>query len=283
MIINHESLQNYLSLLGNDPITELLNASQLHYLKQFTLESDRCLSAVSPAFSLPLEANMIDFRDLEWIENQICSAIYPAALVALRLSGQDLRVWLEMSASIYQQPNDRSSMLLNKDALTFLFYPIAGIDYEINIDQAPLYDQFGDLNSESLMVNSQRRITSMRYAGKEILDQDEFTLITNRYAPFLTKAHWQGNTFLEIGEITNHEALRHYLAQITNKEIQVSASDLENIPWHWYLTSAIKQSLFLPIPAKEFRIPQVFSRSYKMVMQAEEPSGYEVYFHSAKP
>ncbi len=280
MIIHDESLQNYLSLLGNDPITELLNSSQLHHLQDFTLENDKCLSAVSPILNRSLDVMTMGDMDLKAIAHHICDAIYPAPLVALRLSGKDLRIWLEMSASIYQQPNDRSSMLLCKDALTFLFYPIAGLDYEINIDQSPLYDQFGDLNDEVFMNESKRRIGSIRYKGKEVLDQEEFTLITNRYAPFLTRAYWQGNTFLEIGSTNNHEALRDYLEYTASQEIRLTSTYLAEISWHWHLTSRMKKSLFLPIPVKDFSISPLLLRSYRMVVQAEEPSGYDIYFHS---
>ncbi len=271
-------IQNYLSLLGNDPFTELLNQSQLHYLRQFVPENERCLSAVSPVLSW--HSDSLSQLSLETMTAQLMAVIYPSTLVALQMSGQDLRVWLEMSASIYQKPNDSSMMLLRKDALTFLFYPIAGIDYQINIDEAPLFDQFGN-PQDDLTAGRKGRIEKMCYRGKVVQDDDQFTLITSHFAPFLKKAYWQGNRFISLNHQSNREVLAQYCVDLM-KSISSKPSRYfsAQIAWHWRLVSRISRGLFLPIPLKILTLPEQLEQSYRMIMQEMEPSGYEIYFQT---
>lgn len=272
-------IQNYLSLLGNDPFTELLNQSQLHYLRQFVPENTRCLSAVSPVLSWYSDPQ--SQASLQKMTDQLMEVIYPSTLVALQMSGQDLRIWLEMSASIYQKPNDSSMMLLRKEALTFLFYPIAGISYQINIDEMPLFDQFGNQLYDSVTV-PKGRIEKMYYQGEEVQDDDQFTLITSHFAPFLKKAYWQGNRFMPLNDKSNREVLGQYYNDLIKPVgSQSSLHFLEQISWHWQLVSRISRGLFLPIPLKILTLPQQLEQSYRMIMQEMEPSGYEIYFQTA--
>lgn len=272
-------IQNYLSLLGNDPFTELLNRSQLHYLRQFVPENTRCLSAVSPVLSWYSDPQ--SQASLQKMTDQLMEVIYPSTLVALQMSGQDLRIWLEMSASIYQKPNDSSMMLLRKEALTFLFYPIAGINYQINIDEMPLFDQFGNQLYDSVTV-PKGRIEKMYYQGEEVQDDDQFTLITSHFAPFLKKAYWQGNRFMTLNDKSNREVLGQYYNDLIKPVgSQSSLHFLEQISWHWQLVSRISRGLFLPIPLKILTLPQQLEQSYRMIMQEMEPSGYEIYFQTA--
>lgn len=272
-------IQNYLSLLGNDPFTELLNRSQLHYLRQFVPENTRCLSAVSPVLSW--YSGPQSQASLQEMTDQLMEVIYPSTLVALQMSGQDLRIWLEMSASIYQKPNDSSMMLLRKEALTFLFYPIAGINYQINIDEMPLFDQFGNQLYDSVTV-PKGRIEKMYYQGEEVQDDDQFTLITSHFAPFLKKAYWQGNRFMTLNDKSNREVLGQYYNDLIKPVgSQSSLHFLEQISWHWQLVSRISRGLFLPIPLKILTLPQQLEQSYRMIMQEMEPSGYEIYFQTA--
>lgn len=277
-------LQNYLTLLGNDSVTELLNTSQLYYLQQFVGVREKCLSSVCPAFNLYIDDELGNYPLKEIVRN-LQDTIYPAELVALELSGKDLRIWLEMMASIYQKPQKGRDTFLQKEALTFLFYPIAGLEYEIEIDHEALYDQFGNIRLDRSGLG---RIGTIYYNGNPITDDEQFTLITNCYAPFLKRAQWQGNHFIKIGNVTNLKVLDFYvkaLDEALDKVVEAYPLSLFNaikIRWNWYLTSHSQQHLFLPTSQKILKVPKIFTRNYTFIKQQDEPLGFELGIYPQK-
>lgn len=280
MIVKDDALQNYLTLLGNDHISSILNASQLHYLKNTLGDDTPILSAVSPALSLTHASQEMIYCPqsfkVEDFNTMIIPALYPATLSAIKVTGRDIKEWLEVAASIYQVPCTENSSLLNHTALTFLFYPIAGLSYTIDIDEPPLFNQFGEYMNYHVRDGifhpnlSKGRINEILYQGRAIGHDEEFMLIASSFAPSMRKWRLEGRTFMDIGSPDNRLVLLEYLKNNPCFE-QISTSS-------WSLKSQLKAGVFLPMPIQNVIVPEYLYDLYDMQVADQEPSGFCINF-----
>lgn len=103
---------------------------------------------------------------------------FPNTICALRLTGSDLREWLERSAAAFHQvvPGLQDQPLLNEDFPSYNFDVITGLTYEIDISHPARYSVGGQL------VNPHaRRIVNLRYRGIPLALDAEFLVATNNY------------------------------------------------------------------------------------------------------
>ena len=104
--------------------------------------------------------------------------IYGDDLRAVRVTGVELRGWLERSASIFAHitQGQENQPLMNPRIPGYLFDVIYGVEYTIDATQPPRFDANGrDVCPET------RRIASVRWRGRQVLDDDEFLVATNSY------------------------------------------------------------------------------------------------------
>ena len=94
--------------------------------------------------------------------------IHPNTIVALRLTGAEVRQWLARSARVFNQltPGTADQMLLDPDMASFNFDLICGVSYAIDLIAAP---------------GSVARIRDLRWQGRPVADGDPFILATNSY------------------------------------------------------------------------------------------------------
>jgi len=106
---------------------------------------------------------------------------FPNVLCMLRLTGADLRDWLERAAIVFEQvtPGQTCQRLLNPDVPGHHFDMIDGLSYEIDLSQPPRYDLMGQLISDKA-----RRIHGLTYQGAPLRDDQTFVLVTNNYRAF---------------------------------------------------------------------------------------------------
>ncbi len=212
-------LSNQYNFIGNDAVYALGNASILAYLTQHLKSNDKILVANAPATAIADPNYQIDIKGPDINKKDLSKLVYPATLSALRMSGAEIKEWLEISASIYKEPNDKSNQLLKTDALTYLYYPIEGVTYEINIDHPSIYNQQGDkiLGTN----NKQGRIENLRYQGELIKDSDNFILMASSYAPYFSREMKKKRQFLDIGSPNNKQLLSEYLKNNKLKPIVI--------------------------------------------------------------
>lgn len=265
---------NHFNLLGNDPIYTLMNESQLSFLKSQTQIDNnvKLLSSAAPAVSFHDPSYFIDIPKGPVTHRQILPAIYPATLAALEMSGAEIKEWLEITASIYaQQKNDGDNSLLVKNAMTFLYYPISGISYEINLDKKPLYNQFGNALA-GLGHEGDGRIESLEYQGLPIDPEDKFILIASSYAPYFAREMKKGRDFINIGAPNNKDVFLQYLAKEQSLDI--------NVQPNWQLKSQINNPIQLQLPTTYRYLPNEVSQLYEIVPTPSQIEGslIEIYF-----
>ena len=96
--------------------------------------------------------------------------IHPNTIMALRVTGAELRRWLEYSARGYRQilPGVADQILLAPDLPCFVYDTISGLTYEIDLTQPP-FAQGG------------QRIRNLCWKGQPVDPEQSFILATNSY------------------------------------------------------------------------------------------------------
>lgn len=113
-------------------------------------------------------------------------------LYLYKITGANLKEWLEYSASVYAKQGTKFTTILpnftkkNKSVSTlvnehFLFdwsglFAFDGISYEIDLSQPARYNVYGKLVS-----NKNYRIKNLQYQGKDITATQEFVIVSDTY------------------------------------------------------------------------------------------------------
>ena len=184
-------MYSYLALVQDDPTVQIVNNAQKDYVERFIqgdpdLEGIPVLSAAAPfkvggrkndpANFTEVEAGTLTFR------NAADLYLYPNTLVALKVTGKDVREWLERSAGQFNQIHVTSTepqALINWDTFrTFNFDIIDGVEYQIDVTQPSRY------NEQGKVINDAHRIVNLTFNGKPVADDQPFIIATNNYRAY---------------------------------------------------------------------------------------------------
>ncbi len=102
---------------------------------------------------------------------------FPNRLATLKVSGADIRNWLERAASIYNRA--LPGMVVNLKAPevpAYLYETVLGLDYAIDLSRPALFDQYGRRTGDG-----PGRIRDLSHAGSPVQPGSQYLLITNSY------------------------------------------------------------------------------------------------------
>ena len=179
-------IHSYYSLVADDASVKLVAEAQAWYvadlLKTTPYKDLPLLSAAAP-FKAGGRGGPNYFTDIKpgplAIKDMADIYIYPNTIRAVKVTGAQVREWLERSAGIYNQIDPAKGgeqELINGKFPAFNFDVIAGVQYRIDPTQASRYDVDGKL------VNADaRRINDLTYNGKPVTDDQVFIVATNNY------------------------------------------------------------------------------------------------------
>lgn len=104
--------------------------------------------------------------------------LYPNTFRCVRITGSEVREWLEMSAGMFRQvtAGARDAELLSPAFSAYNFDVLDGVTYEIDIGVPAKYDFDGRLADASAS-----RIRNLRFEGKPIDPARHFIVATNNY------------------------------------------------------------------------------------------------------
>ncbi|MCU5773640.1 bifunctional 2',3'-cyclic-nucleotide 2'-phosphodiesterase/3'-nucleotidase [Erwiniaceae bacterium BAC15a-03b] len=196
-------MYSYLSLVQDDPTVQIVNNAQLDYVKHYIqgdpdLANLPVLSAAAPfkaggrkndpASYVEVEKGQLTFR------NAADLYLYPNTLVVMKVSGKQVKQWLECSAGQFNQIDVNSSQpqaLLNWDFRTYNFDVIDGVNYQIDVTQPARYD------AECQLINPQAsRIKQLTYQGKPVDPEATFLVATNNYRAYGGKFAGTGDKYV---------------------------------------------------------------------------------------
>jgi 2',3'-cyclic-nucleotide 2'-phosphodiesterase / 3'-nucleotidase len=214
-------IYSYFAQVADDPSVQVVSSAQIAYAKRALqgTEYDKLpiLSAAAPfktggrqgwGYYTDVPAGPIAVRNVADLY------IYPNTIKAVRLTGAQVREWLEMSAGAFNRIDPAGAPeqnVVNPGFPSFNFDTIDGVTYRIDVTQPARYDRNGKVANETA-----RRIVDLRFEGKPIDDNAAFIVVTNNYRaggggnfPAL-----DGSTIVMDSPDENRDALVSYFASV---------------------------------------------------------------------
>ena len=184
-------MYSFLALVQDDPTIQIVNNAQKDYVERF-IQGDPDLSGIpvlsaaapfkaggrknDPANFTEVEAGTLTFR------NAADLYLYPNTLVALKVTGKEVREWLERSAGQFNQinvNNTEQQSLINWDTFrTYNFDVMDGVEYQIDVSKPSRYNEKGEI------MNDVSRIIDLTYQGQPVQDDQAFIIATNNYRAY---------------------------------------------------------------------------------------------------
>ena len=185
-------INSYLALVEDTSALQIISDAQIDYVKQFVqgdpdLDGLPILSAIAPFKAGGRKNDPTSYVDVKkgdlTFRNAADIYLYPNILSAVKITGKDVKEWLECSAGVYNQIDINSSKpqyLINWDKFrTYNFDTIDGVSYEIDITKPARYD-----GSCQLINPESERIVNLTYQQKPVDPNQAFLIATNNYRAY---------------------------------------------------------------------------------------------------
>ncbi|MHA6614158.1 bifunctional 2',3'-cyclic-nucleotide 2'-phosphodiesterase/3'-nucleotidase [Photobacterium damselae] len=235
-----DEMYSFLALVQDDPTIQIVNLAQKDYVERFIqgdpdLADIPVLSAAAPFKAGGRGNDPTNFTEVEQGELTFRNAadlyLYPNTLVALKVSGQDVKEWLECSAGQFNQidPNKTEPQgLINWEGFrTYNFDVIDGVTYNIDLTQPARYD------GECKLINpDSHRIKDLEFNGKAVDPKQAFIIATNNYRAYSGKFAGTGEKHIAFAAPDeNRTVLAEYISRVSKEKGQVVPSADNN--WHF--------------------------------------------------
>lgn len=219
-------IHSYFSQVQDDPSIQIVTNAQKWFVeKELAGTADAklpILSAGAPfkagTRSDPEYYTYVPKGELA-IKNVADLYLYDNTVSTLKLTGADVKEWLEMSAGQFNQidaTKTAEQSLINTNFRSYNFDVIDGVMYEIDVTQPAKYDADGkEINANA------SRIKNLKYDGKAIDPKQEFIVATNNYRANGTFPGVRNAKEVEIYTVENRQAVIDYI--IEKKTIDPSA------------------------------------------------------------
>ncbi len=179
-------IHSYFALVKDDPSVQIVSNAQKWYTKNAVegteYEGLPVLSAAAP-FKAGGRSGANYYTYIPEgpiaIKNVADLYVYPNTLKVVKLNGEQIRQWLEMSAGQFNQVNPdalEQQSLVDLDFSTYNFDIIDGVTYEVDVTEPSRY------NNDGKLINPDaQRIVNLQYNGEPVNDGQEFLVATNNY------------------------------------------------------------------------------------------------------
>ncbi|MBQ4849299.1 bifunctional 2',3'-cyclic-nucleotide 2'-phosphodiesterase/3'-nucleotidase [Pseudoalteromonas sp. MMG012] len=177
-------VNSFFALVNDDPSIQIVTDAQTWYTQKIVQGTELAELPILSA-GAPFRAGRGGADDYTSIaqgdiayRNVADLYIYPNVLKVLKLSGQEVKEWLEMSAGQFNQIDVHSTttqVLINPAFPSYNFDVIDGVTYKIDVAQPARY------NSKGVKVSDGERIVSLQYQGKPVTATQQFLVATNNY------------------------------------------------------------------------------------------------------
>ncbi|MFH0258835.1 2',3'-cyclic-nucleotide 2'-phosphodiesterase [Vibrio rumoiensis] len=229
----NDVMYSFLSLVQDDPTVQIVNLAQKDYVEQFiqgdpNLDGLPVLSAAAPFKAGGRKNDPSNFTEVEsgqlTFRNAADLYLYSNTLVALKVSGKEVKEWLECSAGQFNQidPNsDKVQSLINWDDFrTYNFDVIDGVNYQVDVTQPARYD--GECK---LLNKDSHRIVGLTYQGKPIVPEQTFIVATNNYRAYSGKFAGTGASHVAFDSPDeNRTIVADYISRVSKEKGEVTPS-----------------------------------------------------------
>ncbi len=184
-----QDIYSYLALVQDDASTQIVSEAQKEYVL-YHIQGDPdlanipVLSAIAPFKAGGRKNDPANFVEIHQgalsFRNAADLYLYANTLSVVKVSGTEVKEWLECSAGLFNQIDvniTKPQALINWDGFrTYNFDVIDGVNYEIDVTQPARYDTDCRLKDDK-----SERIRHLTYKGQPLLPDQQFLIATNNY------------------------------------------------------------------------------------------------------
>lgn len=262
-----EVLENYFGLLEDNKTLQMQNEARISYALRYLMKNkneNAKYPILSASSYTSYGANSTDdFVNISGTLNQgdlVSIQNYRQYTSIYKITGAQLKEWLEWTASAYQTINnnknwsdDMVNYLKTKTGLNMLldeswannwgnFYMFEGIQYKIDPSNEPRYNVSGK------KINNTKRVTSLTYNGKQIADTDVFVIACNTLSSSFEPLSWASNQLI-YGKYRTQNIMAEYL-ELLGKSGKLKLSVDNN----WSLVLPYNYKFLMKAPAESKNI-----------------------------
>ncbi|CAH1650597.1 2',3'-cyclic-nucleotide 2'-phosphodiesterase [Hyphomicrobiales bacterium] len=266
-------IDSYFALVADDASVQIVAEAQIAYARELMAQTRwknlPVLSAAAP-FKSGGRAGPSFYTDIPAgplaLKNIADIYLYPNTVQIVKVTGAEIREWLERSAGIFNRIDPAKTgeqPLINPGFPAFNFDVIDGVTYRIDVTQASRYDGDG-----KLVAPDAHRILDLSFQGQPIDEQANFLVATNNY-----RASGGGNfpgtkttVVLEAPDLNRDVVVRHIIG---HKTIEPKADG----NWSLAPLPAGSNVTFLTAPAAAGKLPN----GLKAVPVGETAEGFAKY------
>lgn len=230
-------ITSYFALVKDDPSVQIVNNAQIWYAKRELAGTPEgslpILSAAAP-FKAGTRGDATAYTDIPTgpiaIKNVADLYLYDNVTAILKITGAQLKEWLEMSAGQFNtiDPSKKEAQqLINSSYRTYNFDVIDGVTYEYDVTQPNKYDREG-----KLLHPDANRVRNLKYQGKDVRPEQEFIVVTNNYRANGQFPGVRDASLNRLLGLENRQAIINYILE--EKNINPSADK------NWRFTDSIK-------------------------------------------
>ena len=234
---NSAPITSYFALVKDDPSVQIVNNAQTWYAKKElagTPEANLPILSAAAPFKAGTRGDATAYTDIPAgpiaIKNVADLYLYDNVTAILKVTGAQLKEWLEMSAGQFNTIDPTSKepqQLVNPNYRTYNFDVIDGVTYEFDVTQPNKYDR------EGKTVNPDAsRVRNLKYQGKEVAADQEFIVVTNNYRANGKFPGVRDASLNQLLGLENRQAIINYILE--EKNINPSADG------NWRFTDSIK-------------------------------------------
>lgn len=279
-------MYSFLSLIQDDPTVQIVNMAQKDYVERFiqgdaTLEGLPVLSAAAPFKAGGRKDDPSNFTEVEagalTFRNAADLYLYPNTLVTVKVTGKELKEWLECTAGQFNQIDPTQTTpqsLINWDGFrTYNFDVIDGVNYQIDITQPPRYN-----GSCQLIDSKSSRIQNLRYNDKVVDDKQIFLVATNNYRAYLGQFAGTGaNKIAFASPDENRTVVSNYISRVTKEKGHISPSADNNWRFAPIKTDVPLDIQFETSPSEKASAFIKDKGQYKMSFVKQDEIGFAIY------